>query len=292
MKNTNLVTLASIAICLLFSDACATRHCDASAAQSPLQVLLQQQRLKWSWADEAWTNNDKSYLLTKENVDQLVLQGKGLDGLLQIYKRSATNSPYNTLEQFRWAYLAFQMTLLPENQKQGVDKIGLSAYALDRPASPHSYEYDRMRYRIWSYLTPNYLLNSLGDRLLKRDPKNREIRFYVIGNFADATNWGERNPKDVIASQKKAITLLHKFIEDYPTDSAAYGLLGGIYSDMYLKSTNPVDQKNALVAFKESQKYQTPNSLHYNLTTDMLKRIQSGLVLYLGHYVYRDQMPR
>ena len=114
----------------------------------------------------------------------------------------------------------------------------------------------------------------------------------MIWNLADATNWGDRNPKDVIASQKKAIVLLHKFIEDYPIDPMAYGLLGGIYSDMYLKNTNPVDQKNAVIAYKESQKYQIPNSRAYNSTTDTLRRIQSGLVLYLGHYVYRDQMPR
>jgi hypothetical protein len=259
--------------------------------QSPL-VFLKKWRLHWSWANETWGNNDKPYQETKADIDKALVQGQDLEKLLDKYKSAALDSPTNPVEQFRWAYLAYRISLLPQNQDKGVDKIGLSLEAMYRPVSPHSYEYDRLRFLMESYLTSNYELIGLGRRLIQRDPQNQDIQFYAIRNLSDPKDWGDRTSLGIVSSQKQALLLLQTFIQKYPTSSSGYNLLGGLYSEMYLKSNNPADRDHAVAALRQYQKMVALDSIAYQNAQFFIKKVQNGLVKYNGQYIYRETMPR
>ena len=224
---------------------------------------------------------DKS-LQEKENVNRLLNNYKGLAG----------DSPANPVAQFRWAYLGYKMALQPGKDSK-LDTIGLSADALARPQSPHSYSYDRLRYLLMHQMgDADYHLVTIGSRLLKRNPQNQAIMLYIIQDLNDSRDDVDRSATQIKLDRQKALMLVKQYVTRFPKSPGGYAVLGQVYSQMFLSTNNSADKSRAILALKQYASMIPAGSASFAQTEVFIKRIEDGLGIYNGVYVYKDNLPR
>lgn len=246
----------------------------------------------WSWAREDWSGDDAPYQQVMSEIDRVVTKGKNLDLLLTNYKVSAGYSIANPIPQFRWAYMGYKISLLP-NRTSDTDPIGLSADALARPQSPHSYSYDRLKYLIWHQIGAyNYHMVGIGKRLLRLDPSNQRIMLWTITDLTDSRDDFDRSKHRVAIDRAEALTLAKRYVTRFPQSPGGYSALGNVYSEMFLSANSPADRKNAVLALKQYAKMVSPNTAAFDQTQIFIKRIEGGLALYHGRYIYKDSLPQ
>ena len=261
-------------------------HAGDSTANAYRQHLLQE----WAWTREAWTGSDTTYQSIMSEVDKSIAQHENLDRLLGNYKALAKDSRTNPVPQFRWAYLAYKMAVLRGTS----DPIGLSLHALGQAVSPHSYSYDRLRYLL-SHRTGNgydYHMVSLGQRLLKRDPTNKQLMLFVIRDLDDSRDNLDRPKSRVLSDRKQALSLAKKYIARFPQGPGGYGVLSEVYSSSYYATGDPQAQTDTLAALHEYLQRLPANSKDADLARTFQKKVEHGVVPYRGKYAWKDMMPR
>ncbi len=266
--------------------------CMSQGNKAARQAYRNQLAQRWAWATEAWTGADGPYRQIMSDVDQAVAGRGDLERLLTQYKLAAGKNRADPEVQFRWAYLAYRMSILPENADKGVNKVGLSLNALEHAPSPHSYLYDRMHYLALHLFTSDYHMQYLGLRLLKRDPGNNHLMLAYIHDLSDERDDVDRSKMQVVTDQSQALVLANRYVSRYPEDPDGYSALGLVYSLIYLSNNSPTDQASAVAAFNEELKHTSPGSNQYQIARQFIKKLKGGLVRFNGQYVYRETMPR
>lgn len=260
-------------------------HAGDSTTNAYRQHLLQQ----WAWTRETWAGSDKTYQSIMSEVDKSIAQHENLDQLLGNYKALAKDSRTNPDPQFRWAYLAYKMSVMRATS----DPVGLSLHALGRAASPHNYYYDRLRYLLSHQIgNSDYHLVSLGQRLLKREPNNKQLMLDVIRDLNDSRDDLGRSESQVLTDRKRALSLAKQYIARFPQSPAGYGVLSEVYSSSYYATGNTQAQTDTLAALHEYLQRLPANSKDADLAMIVQKRVEHGVVPYLGKYAWKDMMPR
>jgi hypothetical protein len=198
-----------------------------------------------TWAQEQWTGGDTPYAAARSRIESVVAAGQAPEALAAQYAVQAKNEPNNAVAQFSWAYAVRLADKDSPASKAASDRIFATCVEIAETPSPHSYNYDRLRYLLWLQWgngAASHFLKDMAYRLLAKDPKDFPV---LIGLASIYTQNKDK------AAQQKGYALIQKMIHDYPSKPEAYDMLGGWYYTQYMFYHNP---KNYHLAMSNHQK--------------------------------------
>lgn len=243
----------------------------------------------WEWTREQWTGNDEPYRRVRQEIDSAIKKGENPDAVLLRYQEQALKRLSNTKAVFGWGYAAYRANALAHD---GKSRIGYSLDALAQPPSPHSYEYDRLRFWMESQDAAWYQLNGLGQRLLKREPNSYTIRYYVILNLTDSRDYVDRPLSRVIADMQKAIPLAQTLVAAHPKEPSAYSLLAQASYSLWRLTNNQSDGDRATSAWQQYLKMVPANDPGRSFILFSLEVIRGGQIKnQFGRWVPRRLLP-
>lgn len=195
---------------------------------------------EWTWTKEKWDGDEKPYKKARLEIDRAIQEGRDLDTLLEKYKKNASKNATDPLLQFRWAYSAYKSAAKAGNNAaaklQGVE------FALKRANSPQTYEYARLRFLVVARTTPYHRLKEVGERLLKRNSKDDEVKFYLVSVL---------DPGLYASEKAQALQLAQELIRSQPKRPSSYSVLANTYLAIWSKSKSPDDAHKAISAYRQ-----------------------------------------
>lgn len=202
---------------------------DLAKNLAKIKKMVYAQRHDYDWTQETWTADDQPYLLIQANIDKNITNGQNPDDLLMQCRKEALADPNNTKALFRWAYAAYraasQVELAPSQVYLRFETPG-SIYSVQtfmmKNYAP-SYHYTRLLFLLLNSDNVDSRTGELGQRLLKRNPDDKEVRYDMLV----FKSWDSR-PQVRRQAEQEAEHL------------AQQGSLGGywVLADMYLRMLN------------------------------------------------------
>jgi hypothetical protein len=192
-----------------------------------------------TWTREQWTGDDKPFMAIRQRIAGLVKQKRKteLQAFVEQYERAARDRPTSAQAQFAWGMA------LVEARRAGLD---LPAYmvtepvyhALGKPNSPKSYQYVRLRFimAMWWW---NFDLRQLSDRLIKRSPRDYDVKFYSIDALLSTTQ-----------DRQKALRYAKDLVATRP-DQAGYAKLGFVQMSIFYDDKVQSAGNEAIAAYQK-----------------------------------------
>ncbi len=224
--------------------------------------------ISWKWTKEKWGGDDKPYLRIRKDISALADAKKLNDTELMRLKKASWANLNDPVARFKWAYYAYCYALLQPDISEGSGKLAGVEQAFRFEKSPGSYQYTRLRFLVLSYLTQSGPeLNQLGERLLKRDPKDVSVK------YVEVTHLRNGDAKD----QQRALQYAEQLIALNPKEGAYYALLGATHT-MLLYSENPhASAKSAIANYQRYISLSKPTGKELARVEETIKELQSRL---------------
>lgn len=208
----------------------------------------------WDWTKEAWTGNDKPFIALRARIDSEIkrVPKTQLLNFVRRYEKKASVQPQSAQAQFAWGYAAYR------SWEQGLDfdiaqryefwrRIGLAIY--DAP-SPKAYQYARVKFLVSMRWSTFRELTEVGQRLLKRNPKDIMIKLYVTRLLAQGGD----------AQKKQALKYARELINSRPQWAGGYGALGGVYKEVFFDTKDISAGDKAIAAYQKSISLSPPGA--------------------------------
>lgn len=195
---------------------------------------------EWTWTKERWDGDETPYKKARLEIDRAVQEGRDLDALIEKYKAAARENATDPLPQFRWGYTAYQSAA--KAGSDAAEKLQGVEFALKMANSPHTYEYARLRFLVAARSTPFHLLKGVGERLLSRNAKDNEVRFYLISVL---------DPGFYPTEKSLALELVEEQIRAQPKRPSSYSSKANVYLSLWSKSKSSSDADNAISAYRQ-----------------------------------------
>ena len=213
-------------------------------------------RPQFAWTQDAWTADEKPFQSARVALVMAQQQHKDMLALAKQYGLAAKKKPSDALTAFKWGYAVWLAYNYGINTAANAELFD-ACNALERTPSPHSYQYDRLRYLI-DACNSRRGVKELGERLLKRNPND----FYVIYYQIDLLT-----PGLVAADKKEAFDLCNKIIHDYPKDANGYERMASVYQRLWWVSANKSDAQMTIDYYRKGETLlpaNNPNRAKYN----------------------------
>ena len=220
---------------------------------------------EWAWTSEKWTGDGQPYLRMRQEIDQLITNGQNPDTLALQYKALASKDSSNSQSQFRWGYAAYKTAAkpgaLPSLKLDGVE------FALRRAKEPRNYEYTRLHFLVVARLTPYHQLKELGTRLLRHNPKDDEVKFYLVSIL---------DPGLYNTEKQQALKLAQELARSQPKRASTYSLIGETYLKVWIKSKSQGDADKSIAAYQQFLRLAPPNHQFRRQAQNWIKFLQKA----------------
>ena len=224
---------------------------------------------EWSWLTEKWNGDDRPYLHTVAGIDK-ISNRKTLLSLLKTYQRQQAQQPQSALALFRLALVVYNLASEPTvsyaegYQELGIEKINI---AFQQVPSPRTYSYARLRFLIASYIMPIDLLKTVGERLLKHNPTDSDVQFYLVRNHTAASQASER---------ARGIACAQDLVRKFPARAAFYSLLGFVYHASWIYTHSKSDALKAVSAYRRYLDLAPADATFRTGAQDMIDKMQNS----------------
>ena len=226
------------------------------------------------WTAEPWTGDEKPFLRIRQNIDRQVKAGKKPTALLKAYRAAALKNMGDAQAQFRWAYAAF--TAYQKFQKgQNVNEITKGvAEALERPRSPKSYQYARMRaiFTLWNteYQQRHWShLRKAAMRMAKRNPKDYSLKYIFVQDFLQHKE-----------TSALGLQWAKEYRKAFPRKPAGLFLLGRVYEGQFGIEGSEAKSKVAISYFQKYLKMAPSNDLYRPAVQARINDIRRRVALF------------
>lgn len=240
-----------------------------SCAQAALPLgngaISEQERT--AWVSEKWSSSDKAFVLAKKQIQQKVQSSKDKIALAATYRELFKKSPKSSVLLFKWGMSTFYASKTKPST-WSPEEIYFLLTSLDTVPSPHSLQYDRMRFLLQSHFRGEGFLKTMGLRLLKVNPQDDDVRalmilvLNVVGNPADG---------------QLAINFAKQLIARHPTDPRWYAMLGSAYDLVSVRTNSLEDCQKSISAFKSCLKLAKKSDFVYSHAQYMIDVIEKNL---------------
>ncbi len=212
---------------------------------SPTAMLLSQ---KWNWIDDRWVGDDTLYRTFRDKTDQQAARRKITAAAIEQYFHASASHPQNSQSLFRWAYAAYA-----SKQEHLAPHVPYPyAWIFNCVPSPHTYNYDRIRFLISAGEQADPHMKDMARRLFKRDPKDYDVEYQLVGCLEPTRSHQER---------KEAFTYAEDLTHRYPTRANVYSLLGGVYLKLFVAYSDKEDAEKATNAYNRYLQLAPPNAV-------------------------------
>lgn len=238
-----------IAICGL---ATFTLLVPASHAQTPKRIdlgsatrldqLPEWRRRELLWTQQPWTGDDRPYVRIRQTIDKAVASGQDVDTVIARYRPAAMSKPQDARAVFGWAYAAWNARKRFFNSEEQSRRIALPSYALLRAPFPRTYQFARLLFltqaRDSAY---GQFLIGVGDKLLRRNPQDDEVKLYLAKSLAYLGD---------AAKRQRSLRLTRELIAHDGRRANYYSLLGGIYFQTWEATKRRADANSSIAAYQ------------------------------------------
>ena len=202
------------------------------ASPTEIAKFRAQEKLR-DWRTAPWTQSETPYLKIRQQVDAAIKQGQSPTEMLRRYEPKGADM--NKAEPlYRWAYIAYRAFVASKSQDAGAVNLTLRPLSyMDRNPRPHSYSWARLRFLVTT-LSPVYKTKELRDvalRLYKRNPKDVQVRYKLIGILSMTAN-----KEDYL----RAIRMAQEEVKRSPKNVTWQRSLAFAYESAWLNDSSPV----------------------------------------------------
>ncbi|PQV62561.1 hypothetical protein B1R32_12922 [Abditibacterium utsteinense] len=198
------------------------------------------------WSNLPWDGNDQPYVRATQSINIVGRNRSKLISLTAQLRAQANAKPQDTLAFYKWMVASWHLSR-NQTRREGEKWLIPVADRVFRLNVPHSYKYARFAFLVMAFTKPTPALQPLGDRLLRRAPKDEAVRLFQVGIVAGKAF----NPKLRSLAQKEALAHLAVLHRQSPNNPLVDREEGNTWS--YFRSNNdfsiPVAQK-AATAYK------------------------------------------
>ena len=209
------------------------------------------------WFKEPWTESEKSYYEARVAVDKVRDNKVALSALVSKWEPRTKEKPFERLSQYRWGYALYWLTRAKYGESS--DYIATKEYGAIRDAltrstfrdsvppdwRSRSYEFNRLRF--WVEQRSGFPLWKLGERVLRRNPKDVETQNSLL------KIWTISCPPPQKAD---ALVLLETVSKRYPNDPITTYWKARIYSSVYSANVHRYGVPNSVDANKAIESYE------------------------------------
>lgn len=200
-----------------------------------------------AWVYTEWTRNDGPYAATRAQIERAFSTGTQPQVTVSQYEAAAKREPNNAFAQFAWAYAVRLATKSPSFHISNVQDLVFSAnVALAEAPSPHTYDYDRLRYLLWIQFGgggASHFLKGMAVRLLQKDPHDFPV-------LLDQTLIYTQNRDK--AARHRGYALIQRLIHQYPGKPDVYDALGCWYYTEYMFEHDPKNYRLAISTYQKA----------------------------------------
>ena len=228
------------------------------------------------WTAQPWTGSDKSFIRIRQQLDGQVKRGQAVRTLVQRYRTAALLKPIDAQAQFRWAYAA---VLAYENRwKTGRDERGILTgvrEAMEKPPSPKSYQYTRVRTLICSYddrWRRDKYIEKCALRLVKRSPSDYLVKY----NFAFGLSFTSKPLK----TQEVAYQWAKQVFARSPNHAKAHYLMGFVIESRFDRFKERRMAEKARQHIQKAQKILPVNHFYQKHLKIQIRRIDQGIRIF------------
>ena len=230
-----------IVTCLLFSQ--------AGQTQQRTEALKKRIEREYAWTRTAWTGASGPYVAIQTQMEKIEHEKKDMTAVAnQLGRLTAKQKSSDPQAVFRWAYatwLAYGTSIA--NLAKRTDAMA----AMGKVATPHVYEFDRLRFILLCCDNPDNDLKGLGERLLKRRPRD----YWVI-----ACQIYIMCPGSYPADKKRAFELCSLMLQALPNDPNVHVLIGTTWEHIGWVSHKKADAQKALASYRKAFDLMSPNN--------------------------------
>lgn len=250
---------ATLSVLLLVGLALCVRPLVAQLASS------QQTSSTSSWMTEKWTGDDRPYAAARENIDREFSRG----GITVVYLNGLevawNQDEHNPLKLFRWAYARYRAQgLHPAIPFTTIPDYG----AFNGVASPHTYEYTRVRFLIEICNERRRELMAVGRRLLAHSPNDFDVEYGLTFCFGESMS---------VEEKQAALTYADHLVQKYPNKPSAYSVKGGVYFSYWIDHRDKQDARDAIQWYQQYLKLAPVNYEWRKRAESIITLLQSRL---------------
>jgi len=218
------------------------------------------------WIQEAWTGDDKPFEKARSTITSQLVTCLDPRVLIEKLKTEALQKPTNALAQFRWGFAAYTYASNQTVKEAVGDNIlPQILVALASAQSPHTYNYDRLRFMILSRGIPPHQLKSMGERLLNKNSQDAQVK-YGLASFLKYSN--------AVRDRQMALAYAQQLANQYPKEAKYYGLLAGIAYTTWFRSKSQTDANKAIAAYRHYLDIAAPDEVFRDNAQFYIRYIQ------------------
>lgn len=191
---------------------------------------------QYAWTYQVWDSSDP-YARVRANADVALARESRPDQLVGRYSQQASKQPRDPQALYLYAYTFYCRSV--QTQKRDERRFTDLSRLFASTPSPRSYQYARLRFVIEGHVFATPKLASLGKRLLRRNPNDVDVNFYII-NMLNMAQPSER---------ALAFTCAYRLARINPKRASSYSSLGWVHFRSWMLTKNPQDADKAIAAY-------------------------------------------
>ena len=194
---------------------------------------------RWQWMEENWNDDEAAYQKLRAAIEKNKQEGKLTSEVIERYRLLHEKKQTNPIALYQWGYASFEAT---QTNPSIFQAQLVSPKAFEEAPSPHTYEYDRLRFLVWAHYSPHARFQTIGERLLRHTPNDNDLKYYLIQCY---------EPEHSEQEKQKAVTLAQSLIDSAPHRPGAYSALAGIYFRLWMVNHQAEDANKAVSAYQD-----------------------------------------
>lgn len=222
----------------------------------------------WGWAAQPWTGNDRPYQKIRADINKALYAGQGPDALIADYKAKADADPKDPQAAYGWAFAVWRISTWSDEYQQKYSDFTDLPDALAAAPFPKTYNYARLRFLVQAQVRAMPQLQELGERLVKRNPKDADVKYQLIHVLRQTPSPPEN---------REALKLAQDLVQSDPKVALYYQVLGNVYRDAYYDfGFKRADGDKAIATFQKEMEVKPPNDEERQVIEEVIKNIQSA----------------
>jgi hypothetical protein len=190
------------------------------------------------WRTMKWTADSTPLRSIRQGIDQAIAKGRKPADLAVAY-RVPKKDLYDTKAQFRWAYASYRASkaVFPSDSHFLTGVVD----TLDKTIKVPAYEWTRLRFLVGAADSYSENLVPAGERLLKSNPKDTEIKYRLVELLGFSSK---------IKHHNRAVVLAQQMVQSNPKESRFHSMLGGAYLNLWRWTKDPVAGQRAVASYR------------------------------------------
>jgi len=236
------------------------------AAAGPRPSTGQAERPSLGWTVEPWTADERPFKSTRAAIDAAFRSGPASKVMKMYGARPADGKDGLTpTVQFRRAYTVYRAAALGD--VAAGRQLPQVAYDLDHVRSPRSYEFARIRFLIMAHLFPAPQLRQVGERLVRREPKDYDAKYYLVQVLAPGLSPSDR---------REALGYCQDLLRLGPRRPSSYAILGFTHFRIWLVGKQRSEGDACVAAYRKYLELAGPRDSFRGRAERIIRTVNQG----------------